>query len=954
MHAGPELSAALLVCTSLAVGAAMRVVAARLRVPYTIAILLSGAAVGAGLQWLSASGRQLPMLAEQLRAGAHISPDLIFFIFLPILIFESAFSIDVHAFRRNIGPVLLLAGPIMLLSTGLTALAALYIAPAHWQWSGLEALVFGALISATDPVAVVALLREMGAPKRLALLIEGESLLNDGTAIVVFGVLLGLLTGTLDFHVGGSLLHFAWVSLGGLIVGLVLGALVTTWLARTFNAPLVEITLTIVLAYGAMIFAETVLHVSGVIALVTAGLWMSSHGRLHISPEVSQFLHRFWEMLAYLANTLIFFLVGLVIALQLDAAGGIDLLRVFGLFLAVLGLRFVLVFAVRPLTRIVGSPVSAPEATVLAWGGLRGAVSLALALIASQHPAVPEGFGSELLLATAGVVLLTILLGGGMMGALLHRLGFDIPAATDRLANALTQRAALRDVERHVDDVSRSRDLRAVDWTEVHREIAMRTDALDAEIAATRREIDEAVGEEYQIGFWRQALNIERRGLWTAFAEGTLSAEAARVLDHEIDLQHDRLSQGAERPAEDRHPAPPRLRDFVSRSLDALLLLRGTRRFEQLVLRYDLYRAEQLMAERVLRELQVRADIDTEIREEMRDYYRHALHVAKERLEDLRVNLPEVTRAVETRLARRTQLNLERESYAALAKLGALDSRRSAEALAEVEQRMKALRTSDHRVPLPETGDLCRNAPLFAGLDEAGIELVAALTREKVFAPGEVLCREGERGDSMFIVARGAVKVLRNKRDHAIGESLELLDVLGGGDVLGEMALLTGASRNATAMASTTVTVGEISRRDFERLCAAEPDLYAGIWHGFGERRFDNCVRDLHGYEQLGHDERIAWYRRGRELQLGVGEAVEVNEGEGIFLVAGSLRTERGVSSAPRLLAASSFESARAAEPCRVVVLPPLFMPTDVEDGDPHAVHSAETDAHASDADLAG
>jgi Na+/H+ antiporter len=761
MHHGPELSAALLVCTSLALGAALRVLAPRLHVPYTIAILLTGIAVGAGLQALAGAGVHLPMLAEELRAGGRISPDLIVFVFLPILIFESAFSTDVHAFRRNIGPVLLLAGPIMLISTGLTALIALHVTPDHWQWSGLQALLFGALISATDPVAVVALLREMGAPKRLALLVEGESLLNDGTAIVVFGVLLGLLTGALDFELGGSLLHFAWVSLGGLLVGLVLAAIVTYSLARIFNAPLVEITLTIVLAYGAMIFAESVLHVSGVIALVAAGLWMSSHGRLHISPEVSHFLRRFWEMLAYLANTLIFFLVGLVIASKLDTARGVDLLHVFGLFLAILALRFALVFSVQPLTRVVGAPVSSAEATVLAWGGLRGAVSLALALVASQHPAVPADFGQELLLATAGVVLLTILVNGGTMGALLQRLGFDRPAATDRLADALTRRAALREVERHVDDVSDSRDLRAVDWSEVQSEIEARSAALDAEIADTRREIEERVDEPHQRGFWRQALNIERRGLWAAFSEGTLGADVARILDHEIDLQLERLAHGEDQPAQDRHPAPPPWRKLVSRGLDALLLLRGTRRFERIALRYELYRAEQLMAERVLRELNMRGDIDHEVRDAMRDYYRRARHVAKERLEDLRVHLPEVTGAIETRLARRIQLNLERESYMALARLGALDSRRSEEALAEVEQRMKALHTSDRRVALPETGDLCRNAPLFAALDESGIELIAALTREKVFAPGEVLCHEGERGDSMFVIARGAVQVLR-------------------------------------------------------------------------------------------------------------------------------------------------------------------------------------------------
>ena len=175
-------------------------------------------------------------------------------------------------------------------------------------------LLFGALISATDPVAVVALLKEVSSRKRLETLIEGESLFNDGTAIVLF-TLFSLTLGTAEMNILQATGRFCWVVSMGLIIGVITGGFILGWIGRIFNDPLIEITLTIVSAYFVFYMAENVLHVSGVVAVVSLALLFASIGRTRISPEVGGFLHHFWELLAYMANTLIFLIVGILIAL---------------------------------------------------------------------------------------------------------------------------------------------------------------------------------------------------------------------------------------------------------------------------------------------------------------------------------------------------------------------------------------------------------------------------------------------------------------------------------------------------------------------------------------------------------------------------------------------------------------------------------------------------------------
>src|SRR5262245_20856561 len=397
--------------------ALFRGITRRLKLPFTVVLVLAGM----GLSYLAASHPQL------LPAWHHIelSPALILYVFLPSLIFESAFNLDARELRDNLGPVLTLAVPGLLLST-------LAIGVIVWAAAGIPftaSLLLGAILSATDPVAVIAVFRRLGAPLRLRVLVEGESLFNDATSLVVARLILGVVVagGATAGAIGKGALEFAIVFVGGLVVGWILG-LATSYALGSVQDNFIEITLTTVLAYLSFIVAEQVLHVSGVMATVAAGLSIGGWRRMKVSPEVRGYLEHFWDYVAFLANALIFLMVGLRVDLHaLRAMAGL----LFWVIAAMLVSRALVVYCLMPLLeRLAGSmPINRAYQTVVYWGGLRGAVALAI-VFSLPHFEQSESF----IAVVTGAVLFTLLVNGSTIELLVKWLGLDQPLPADRLA----------------------------------------------------------------------------------------------------------------------------------------------------------------------------------------------------------------------------------------------------------------------------------------------------------------------------------------------------------------------------------------------------------------------------------------------------------------------------------------------------------------------------------------
>ncbi|ODN05244.1 Sodium/hydrogen exchanger 8, partial [Orchesella cincta] len=281
-------------------------------IPYTIILLVSGLIVG-GLSHIVAFCNTL----HKYTAIARISPQHILYTFLPILIFESAYAIPVHIFVKSSLQILLVAFPGMVLCTFGTALTCWQFFSAY-QWDFLVACLFGCIVSATDPVAVVAILRTLGVSEQLSVLIDGESLMNDGVAILLFEIFHEFIAHPSEDETIWKIMmdvaiSFCRIAIGGPIFGWVTGRVVIFLLGYVYNDPAVEISATICAAYLTYWTAEYLLKVSGVMALVLLGLTLSAE-RTVISPVSVEPVHHFWEMLGYLANTVLFVLVGIVIS----------------------------------------------------------------------------------------------------------------------------------------------------------------------------------------------------------------------------------------------------------------------------------------------------------------------------------------------------------------------------------------------------------------------------------------------------------------------------------------------------------------------------------------------------------------------------------------------------------------------------------------------------------------
>jgi CPA1 family monovalent cation:H+ antiporter len=377
---------------SLLIASIVAVAARRFRVPYTVGLVLIGLALTFTLppEW-----------------KIEVPPEIMLAILVPPLVFEAAFHIRLDQLRRDFGLILLLAVPGVILTTLLVG------GMVAWG-TGLAlplAMVFGALISATDPVAVVALFRRLGAPRRLQVLLEGESLLNDGTAIVMFNLALAFALEQ-GFNLTHGVTEFLAISGGGILIGIALGTLVSLLISR-IDDHLVETTLTIVLAFGSYLLAESV-HVSGVLAVVAAGIVNGNIGPRGMSPTTRMVLFNFWEFAAFFANSLIFLLIGIAINLQVMFA---NWQAIGWAILAVLAARAVAIYGFS----IFGREIPAHWKHVLYWGGLRGAVSLALALSLPQLGAFATERG-RLQAMAFGVVLFTLLVQGVSMDWLTRRL----------------------------------------------------------------------------------------------------------------------------------------------------------------------------------------------------------------------------------------------------------------------------------------------------------------------------------------------------------------------------------------------------------------------------------------------------------------------------------------------------------------------------------------------------
>ena len=586
-------------------------------------------------------------------------------------------------FKKSFTNSVLLAVPGILIAIFLTAMAIwslIHYGLGLEKWSWEMVLLFGTVISATDPVAVVAILKELGASKKLGTLIEGESLLNDGTAIVIFMVIFLGITGNALDH--SPLLEFFRVSFGGVIIGAIIGLLGLRWMRAVFNDMLIEITIIVSLAYLTFFVSEYMFGVSGVLGLVTLGLLMAGPGRTKISPEVQHFIHEFWEFTAFTANVLIFLIVGVVIAerthFDLD-----DIWMLLAVYVIIHLVRAIVIATLYPFMKRAGYGLGKNHPQAMWWGALRGAIGLALALIVESSPVIPQEIRNEFLFLTAGIVTMTLLINATTMKAVANKLGLTAVSNSKKYVVESAKEFVFKETVSTIDNLEKDRFFKKVNWEAVGSYLppSAQTEGL-SDLSNFKEESR------------RRILEKEKSSYWSQFKDGLISASAYNLLVSEI---NEILDSRGERLLSDRGDLDELLDTKNSIKRFGILKRFLSKRYvEKLGASFDAakgFYGAQLECMKMLKELSSAAttNMEKEILYHMEAEIEENNIQALTFLRNFKNQYPNIYRHVSTRQAIRTLLNTEKKKVIELVKAGRITADEANALTADIESRMLSL-----------------------------------------------------------------------------------------------------------------------------------------------------------------------------------------------------------------------------------------------------------------------
>lgn len=785
----------------------------RFNFPYTVMLALVGIIIGFVIHGLGQveGPRFVGELVDAVK-NVGITSGIVFFIFLPALIFESALAIDVRRLIDDLAPILLLAVIGLLIST--------FVVGYSMSWvSGiaiLPCLLLGAIVSATDPVAVVAIFKDLGVPKRLAILVEGESLFNDATAIVLFTILAAMIASGADVDLGGAIMAFVKVFLGGVVVGYLMARALCWLIPRLGDVPLVEVTLTISLAYLSFAIAEHYVHVSGVMAVVSAALVMGSRGRTILSPSTWQGLTETWKNIGFWANSLIFIMVGLIVPTLLAQAGWQELGWLVVLVSVAFVARAVIIFGGLPLLNPfkAAGTVSNSFKTVMLWGGLRGAVSLALALTVLEAPGFEEQIKTFISIMVTGFVLFTLFINAPTMGRLMDMLGLNQLSPVDLAIRNRAMALSLNNIRDALETVGKGQDMRSDVVAEFAGHYSTRLADADKEM----QDLEDVSDEQWLSIGLRALMDQERKTCLGQFADGVISSNVTRlhlaVTDNILDAIKARGMDGYRDAVAASLSFPPRFR----------LALQLQRRFgitgpltRQLSDRFEVLRAKGSALRRVRESglSNIASLVGSEVTEQLKQLLDDRIDGIDRAQDAVRLQYPDYARALEELYLARIALRLEEADYKAMLD----DSVISHDVFSALSDAMEKRRGAVHqRLELDlglEPEALVAKVPLFADLGTDRIREIAKLLKPRLIVPDEMVVQKGDAGDAMYFISSGSLRV-----------ELETGPLtLGSGSFFGEMALINAAPRVADVAAMGFCQLLRLDSGDFRRLLDSNPVL---------------------------------------------------------------------------------------------------------------------------------
>jgi len=810
----PDIALAVLaIAVLLVLVALLQPLATRLSLPHSVLIAGLGIALGGAAAAAGAMGGGGPVseFAHAL-TGGEIRSEAILHIFLPILLFEAGLHMDVRRMMDDVAPILTLAVVAVLVCS-------LVVGLALWGTSGYSlvlCLLLGAIVATTDPAAVIGIFRDAGAPRRLTILVEGESLLNDAAAITLYVVLVGLLTasaGQAEADVSGAPLLFLRFFIGGGLFGFLAGRLAFMVMQPLNRFPVAEVAFTLALPYIAYVVAERYLHVSGVVAVVTVALVVGSTGRVRISAEGWEGLEKVWALLGFCASTLIFIFASMLVPEFLRDATVEDGLLLLVLVSAAFAARAVVLWGLLPLLTAlkIAQPVSTPYRLVILWGGLRGAVTLALALAVSENPQLgPEATHFVVVLAT-GFVLWTLLVNATTLRLVMRSLGLNALSATELALRDRALHQAREGIAERIETIAEEQHLAP----EVAKEAAEAYRSRLSGLASRPFMLDPK--ERERMGLMALA-NRERDLVVEHYDQKLMSRRTTADLLAQVGRLHDGAMTGGR---DGYLAAADRNIDFGPSFRLAILLQRYTGwegpLSSRVADRLEMLKVARMMIETLKRhaEAEMRRLLGAEVWQSLDAVLTMRLEACIAAIEALRLQYPDYERRMSERFLRWAALRLESAEYDDLRNQQFI----SGEIYEDLQRDVGRLYDTLQRRPALDLGlgteELVRRLPFFQGLPPERIGQICRLLKPFFAVPGETIVRAGDRGDTMYFISSGAVEIGRGGRKFRLGR----------GDFFGEMALLISGRRTATVKAIAFCKLLVLTARDLQVLAGAHPDL---------------------------------------------------------------------------------------------------------------------------------
>lgn len=780
--------------------------AARLRLPYSVILALIGVLIAVGAAFFLRTN-----LTDALNPVATavltlpIRSNVFIYVLLPTLLFQVTLGVNLRQLIDDWAPVLLLAIVAVLVATLTVGYALYYVS----GFSLVACLLLGSIVSTTDPSAVVGIFRNIAAPRRLSRIIEGESLLNDAAAIALFGVFIVLVqTGASEPDLGEALMRFPYLIVGGAASGIAIGYVGVRLMGMMGRHELAQISASLSLPYLSYLAAAELADASGVVAVVASGLVLNMMGPGRLPPEAWRNLRDVWDLLEHWAGAMIFILAALLIPKLLDGVTFRDI----GLILVVAGAailaRAVIVFGLMPLLSWVklSPPVSSAYRVAILWGGLRGAVTLALALAVTESYFVPDDVKRFIGILATGFALFTLIIQGISLRAVIGWLGLE---KLSPLNSALAKQVVAVALQTVREDVAETTENYGLPRETVRSEAKRFAERLDTAVEAAE-EANIPDRDRITLGLIAMA-GAERDLIMERFHERAISSRLA-----------DRIVADADRLIETtRLHGRTGYRRAAKESLGYGFWFRfAVFMHNRFHLRGRLARASADQFERLLTQRLIMRDvksfIDLRIRrihgrrvaEILEDLLESRMEGVERAIEGQRLQFPGYAEELERRFIRRTALRLEEGEYDALKDDGLIGAELHATLLKELQLNRARLERRPRLDIAAQRGDLVRQFPLFRELDGTALRRLRSAMKTEFFAPGELIMRKDAPPTAVWFIASGAVEL----------EMADRMERLGRGEMFGQISVLSRHRRRFDARAMTYCTLFRLDNERFLRL----------------------------------------------------------------------------------------------------------------------------------------